>query len=641
MMLVAVLSLSGLFQDHMVLQRDRANPIWGTDRPRQTITLTVEGAPRVVTASTIADEHGRWTLHCPSLPAGGPYRLRVSGSSERVLEDVLVGDVWIASGQSNMQFPVGGVIDAGQEVRDAQFPAIRIAKVPQRTAMTPATDVQVEWKLATPKDAAEFTAVGYFFAREIHRSQRVPVGVIDASWGGTRVEAWASAAGLRSAWPGVEVELAHLAATASEVPKIQADYHQAIQRWVMAEFPQDPENVGFARGWAAPDCDDRAWTNIELPATIQSAGHADNGIFWFRRELDLPVESAGRDLVLELGAIDDRDHTYFNGELVGHTGIETPNGHEVLRRYTVPGRLVRAGRNVIAVRVFDHYGLGGFMGPARALVASSGDFNQPLAGPWRWQVERTIPKVPDSVFATCPPPPPEINFQNQPAALFNGMIAPLIPFGLRGFIWYQGESNVGQHDSYQARFTALIRDWRGRWGQGQLPFYFVQIANFEQNGLWPQLREAQTRTLAEPATGMAVTIDIGDPRDIHPRNKQDVGRRLALLARTGTYGETEIVAAGPTLARVEIDGAEARIHWNSARGLRTRDGAAEVLGFELAGADGKFHRATARINGETVIVTAAAVPAPHHVRYAWTDSPATNLVNDAGLPAAPFRTDAY
>lgn len=641
MMLVAVLSLSGLFQDHMVLQRDRANPIWGTDRPRQTITLTVEGAPRAVTASTIADEHGRWTLHCPSLPAGGPYRLRVSGSSERVLEDVLVGDVWIASGQSNMQFPVGGVIDAGQEVRDAQFPAIRIAKVPQRPAMTPATDVQVEWKLATPKDAAEFTAVGYFFAREIHRSQRVPVGVIDASWGGTRVEAWASAAGLRSAWPGVEVELAHLAATASEVPKIQADHHQAIQRWVMAEFPQDPENVGFARGWAAPDCDDRAWTNIELPATIQSAGHADNGIFWFRRELDLPGESAGRDLLLELGAIDDRDHTYFNGELVGHTGIETPNGHEVLRRYTVPGRLVRAGRNVIAVRVFDHYGLGGFMGPARALVASSGDFNQSLAGPWRWQVERTIPKVPDSVFATCPPPPPEINFQNQPAALFNGMIAPLVPFGLRGFIWYQGESNVGQHDSYQARFTALIRDWRGRWGQGQLPFYFVQIANFEQNGLWPQLREAQTRTLAEPATGMAVTIDIGDPRDIHPRNKQDVGRRLALLARAGTYEETDIVATGPTLARVQIDGAEARIHWNSARGLHTRDGAADVLGFELAGADGKFHRATARINGETVIVTAAAVPAPQHVRYAWADSPATNLVNDAGLPAAPFRTDAY
>lgn len=641
MMLVAVLSLSGLFQNHMVLQRDRTNPIWGADHPRQTITLTVEGAPQAITASTVADATGRWTLHCPALPAGGPYRLRIAGSSERMLEDVLVGDVWIASGQSNMQFPVGGALDAAQEVRDAQFASIRIAKVPQRTATTPAADVQVEWRLATPKDAAEFTAVGYFFAREIHRSQGVPIGVIDASWGGTRVEAWASPEGLRAVWPGVEAELSHLDANASAVPKIQADYQHAMQQWISTAFPPDTENLGFGRGWAAPNCDDRAWAKIALPATVQSAGHADNGIFWFRRTLELPPAVAGRDLVLELGAIDDRDHTYFNGELVGRTDIDTPNCHEVLRRYTVPGRLVRAGRNAIAVRVFDHYGLGGFMGPARALVARSGAHEQSLDGDWRWQVERTIPKVPDSVFATQPPPPPEINFQNQPAALFHGMIAPLIPFGLRGFIWYQGESNVGQHDSYHLRFTALIRDWRGRWGQGQLPFYFVQIANFEQNGLWPQLREAQTRTLAEPETGMAVTIDIGDARDIHPRNKQDVGRRLALLARAGTYREHDVVATGPTLARVEIDGASARVHWHSALGLHTLDGEPTVLGFELAGADGKFRRATARLSGETVIVTCAEVPAPQHVRYAWADSPATNLANRAGLPAAPFRTDAY
>ncbi|MGC4111457.1 MAG: sialate O-acetylesterase [Nocardioides sp.] len=641
MMLVAVLSLSGLFQDHMILQRGRANPIWGGDRPRQTVTLTVEGAPQAVSASTVADEAGRWTLHCPSLPVGGPYRLRITGSSERVLEDVLVGDVWVAAGQSNMQFPLGGVIDAAQELRDAQFPAIRVAKVPQRTAPTPAADVQVEWRAATPRNAVEFSAVAYFFAREIHRAQGVPIGVIDASWGGTRVEAWASAEGLRSVWPAVDTELAHLAAVAPDTPKIQAAYQRTFQQWVATAFPQDTENLGEARGWATIDCDDRAWPHIDLPATVQSAGHADNGIFWFRRDLDLPAESAGRNLVIELGAIDDRDHTYFNGELVGHIGIETPNGHEMLRRYTVPGRLVRAGRNVIAVRVFDHYGLGGFMGPARALLARSGDHVQPLVGPWRWQVERTIPKVPDSVFATLPPLPPEINFPNHPTALFNGMIAPLIPCGLRGFIWYQGESNVGQHDSYQQRFTALIRDWRGRWGQGQLPFYFVQIANFEQNGLWALLREAQTRALAEPETGMAVTIDVGEARDIHPRNKQDVGRRLALLARARAYREPGIVATGPTLARVEIDGAMAHVHWNSATGLRTRDGPSAVLGFELAGADGKFHEAVARIAGEVVTVTSAAVPAPRHVRYAWADSPATNLVNGAGLPAAPFRTDTY
>lgn len=642
MMLLALLSVGGLFQDHMVLQRGRANAIWGTDHPAQLVTLSIEGLqPAPAEVSTRADQEGRWRLNCPPLPVGGPYRLRVKGSTERVIEDVLVGDVWLASGQSNMAVPLAGVTDSSREIAGAHFPGIRVAKVPQRTAATPQADVTVEWKIATPQNAAMFTAVGYFFARELHVSQGVPIGIIDSSWGGTRVEAWASESGLRATWPGIEQENAHLAAAAPRIAAIQAEYKAAADAWEKTAFPQDLENLGEAHGWARPEFDDRAWSDIQLPATVQSAGHLDNGIFWFRRELSLNAADEGSSLTLHLGAIDDHDRTYFNGELIGATGAETSNPHEALRHYVVPARLIRPGRNVIAVRVFDRFGLGGFMGPPNQLFAEFAGTRLPLDTTWKWHVERTIPKVPDTIFASMPPVPAEINFQNYPSTLFNAMIAPLVPYGLRGFIWYQGESNVGQHALYANHFTALIRDWRGRWGQGLLPFYFVQISAFSQNNLWPHLREAQSRVLSEPATGMAVSIDLGDPQDIHPKNKQDVGRRLALFARADTYGETSVVAHGPTMLNVEISGPEVRVAWRFASGLHTTDQSVLVKGFALAGADGVFHPAESRIDGEAVIVSSPAVGAPQHIRYAWADWLETNLANAAGLPAAPFRTDAF
>jgi len=265
----------------------------------------------------------------------------------------------------------------------------------------------------------------------------------------------------------------------------------------------------------------------------------------------------------------------------------------------------------------------------------------PLAGDWRYAVEREAPLVPGGVYATAPTVPALLAPQNNPAYLFNSMIAPFVGYGLRGAIWYQGEANVEVANTYRARFAAMIRDWRKRWGQGDFPFYFVQLANFTASPGWPLLREAQTQTLAEPATGMAVILDIGNPTDIHPRNKIDVGHRLALLARAKTYGETALEFSGPTIDHVEIAKETIRAHWLHAAGLRTRDGAPAVKGFELAGADGVYHPAEAKIDGSTIIVSTSLVTEPRFVRYAWADNPATNLENAAGLPAAPFRTDGF
>ena len=641
-MLLAALTLSGLFTDHMVLQRGRANALWGSDQPQQVITVTVDGAkknPAPVQVTVGAD--GKWQLSCPELPAGGPYRIHVKGTTEQVIEDVLVGDVWLASGQSNMEFPLSRANQADREIAAANWPAIRVAKIPLTTSRVPRTDVATNWQVATPANAGSFTAVGYLFARELHQKAGVPIGIIDSTWGGTRVEAWTSQEGLRAVMPELDATLARIAAADPDLPRIRAEYDAKVAVWAKASFPQDSGNVGKTRGWAEPNFDDRAWRTMSVPNAWQTQGFRANGAAWFRLTLNVPATAAGHDITLNLGAIDDFDTTYFNGEQIGAIGAETPNYYQVPRHYTVPGQLVRAGANVIAVRVFDNYGEGGLLGPAISMFAEIGGSRVSLAGHWRWQVEREIPLVSGDIFSTHPAAPPELDGQNTPTALFNGMIAPLIPYGLCGYIWYQGEANVLAHATYRDRFTALIRDWRARWGEGTLPFYYVQLASFTENSGWPYLREAQTATLAEPETGMALAIDIGEIHDIHPRNKQDVAHRLALLARAHAYGEKNLVTSGPTFTRCEINSGSVRIHWNSAVGLRTHDGAKTVSGFALAGTDGHYHPAEARIDGDTIIVTSTAVAVPQTVRYAWSDYPLVNLENAAGLPAAPFRTDSY
>jgi len=412
-------------------------------------------------------------------------------------------------------------------------------------------------------------------------------------------------------------------------------------RWEAENLPDDTGNEGEAKGWARVDLDDDAWPAMALPGAWQGRGLRFNGAVWFRRTVELDASWTGHDLTLSLGAIDDFDHTYFNGTPIGAHPKGTPGAYQIHRVYRIPSAMLRPGKNVIAVRVFDHVGEGGLMGPSTEMfLETTGPERKrlSLAGAWRYEVERRIPLVSFEVFKTCPMPPSILVQQNSPAALFGGMIAPLVPFGLRGVIWYQGESNAEQHSLYTQRMVAMIRDWRAQFGQPAMPFYWTQLANYAASPAWAFMREAQAGALSEPATGMAVTIDIGDSIDIHPKNKQEVGRRLSLLALARTYGRRDVADSGPVFERIELGEGRARVHFSHAAGLRARGGAA-VRGFTLAGADGVHHVAEARIDGDAVIVTSARVRAPKSVRYAWADDPDANLENGAGLPAAPFRTD--
>jgi len=641
--MLAALFLAPLFSDHMVLQRGQPNQLWGKDQPNQAITLTVEGVtPLPPIAHVTVGADGVWRLTCPELPAGGPYRLHIQGSTERVVDDVLVGEVWIASGQSNMEFKLPMAEHGMDEVAAAHDPQLRMFRAPQSASPEPLDTSNGAWLPATPQNAADYSAVGYFFAKELHQKLHVPVGIINTSWGGTRVEAWTSRETLRSVMP-VEQELAALAEAAKDLPRIRAEYAEKQDAWERTHFPIDTANDGEPKGWARSDFDDHAWPRMSLPTYWQHQGLKFNGCVWFRRELDLPADWAGHDLVLNLGPVDDFDTTYFNGEKIGATLRGTFNAYQLPRRYVVPGAQVKAGKNVIAVRVFDQFADGGFTGPASLMLAESALGKTPisLSGEWHYAVEREVPLVSATVYASAPATPALLVPQNNPAYLFNGMIAPFVGYGIRGAIWYQGEANSEEANTYRARFSAMIHDWRTRWGQGDFPFYFVQLANFTATPGWPYLREAQAQTLAEPATGMAVILDIGNPADIHPRNKRDVGHRLALLARAKTYGEGSLEFSGPTLDHVVISAASVSVYWQHADGLRTRDGSPLVKGFALAGLDGVFKPAEAKIVGTTTIVSSALVPTPRFIRYAWADNPETDLENAVGLPAAPFRTDNF
>jgi len=648
--------LASLFTDHAVLQAGAPCPVWGWDAPGQALTLRLGG----FVASTHADPSGRFQLELPASAPGGPHRLTLEGSAHIVLDDIWFGEVWLASGQSNMEWKVAASRDANAEAASARWPLIRSFKVDPRPSLTPASECGGEWVVCDSDSVCDFSAVGYYFARDIHRAREVPVGIIDATWGGTCIEAWTSIEALAAVLPDLPAQRARLARELDDLPRLRAEYDRAVGEWQRASLPADSGNRGLERGWAKPEFDDSAWRHFDLPTFWQAQGMLFNGVVWFRRAVDVPSAWAGHELRLSLGAIDDFDDTYFDGALVGRTPPGTMDAHRLPRRYVVPSHVVPShvvsshvipsravsserastARHVVAVRVFDHFGGGGFAGPAGQMFLECPALGEriPLAGAWRVEVEREIPLVPMNVFQTFPAPPLALAQQHAPAALFQGMVAPLIPYAIRGALWYQGESNVERHASYRAQQVALIRDWRTRWGQGQFPFYYVQLANFSATPGWPLLREAQAEASTEPNTGMVITLDIGDPSDIHPTNKQEVGRRLALLARARTYGERSLEHQGPVLQRVRIEGPSVRVQFSDAEGLTTSDGE-PPRGFTLAGADGHHHPASARIEGSDILLDSPHVPAPRAVRYAFTDTLDANLENASGLPAAPFRTD--
>lgn len=613
----ANVKLARIFSDNMVLQRDINAPIWGTADPGEKVTVSING----LDATTIAAKDGKWMIHLPVFEAGGPHEIFVKGNNEIKLSEVVFGDVWIASGQSNMEWTVANSNDAENEIKNANHPDIRLFYVPKRVGKTPKDDLEGgQWDKCTPESAKGFSAVAYFFGRELQGELNIPIGLINCNWGGTAAEAWTSAEMLKTL-PDFKDRVIELEEGENWENDLQANNQRSQDK---SKIIKESFN-GIELGIHKVNYNSNDWPVVIAPNWEDDL----EGVVWMRKVVEIPKEFKGQELRFDLGRIENQATVYFNEMELGT--VNSPYFAE----FTVPAKLVKSGKNVIAVRVLHRWAKPVFNGPEdrMKLYAPSGAVLENLAGPWKYKtgLEPAFPEV--------------IGYQNYPASLYNGMLYSIIPFGMKGVIWYQGESNAGRAYQYRALFQSMIQDWRVQWGQGYFPFLFVQLANFldipeePQEDNWAELREAQLMALRLPNTGMAVTIDIGEMFDIHPRNKQDVGKRLALAAMKVAYGK-ELVHSGPIYKGMEINGSEIEIVFDYVgRGLMAKGG--KLTGFQIAGADKKFYWADAQIVGGEVFVKSEKVKAPVAVRYGWAINPECNLYNKNGLPASPFRTDDW
>jgi len=627
--------LHPLFCDHAVLQRGVAVPVWGWSQPGSKVEVTFAGQNR----TAVADSAGKWLVKLKSMPASSaPRTLSVTNATTHesaVINDVLIGDVWLCSGQSNMEMGVM-VCNATNDIATANFPQIRLLTVPRCIATAPVETTTCRWLPCSPDNIKQglwggFSAAGFFFGRELNRELDVPIGLIHSSWGGTVAEAWTSAEGLAPLGDFNEA-IKNMRDSANGAPK--ADYLEVYETWCRQKDP------GTQQGWAKGTGVDAAWKSVQMPQPFQQAGLPGfNGMVWFHREFDLPADWAGKDLKLDLGPVDDFDTTWINGVKVGQM-----NRYDLFRSYTVPAGALKPGKNVLTIRVMDTGGIGGLTAqPDQMKLAPVGDQQTApisLAGIWQMRDSAPLARL------GSPPPPPDENNPNVVTVLYNGMIAPLLPFAIKGAIWYQGESNADRAGQYRRLLPAMIGDWRARFGVGDFPFYIVQLAAFQatnaepRENSWAELREAQALTAKNvPNCGLALAIDIGNAADIHPKNKQEVGRRLALNALAKTYGK-KVEYSGPWYRSMKVDGDKIRLSFDHVDGgLVARDG--KLAGFAIAGEDHKFVWADAVIDGQTIVVSSPDVSQPAAVRYAWDINPVCNLYNQAGLPAVPFRTDNW
>lgn len=621
----ANMELPQVFGDGAVIQRNQPIRLWGWSAPNARVHVQFDHSRIAVTANA----QGRWQAELPAHAAGGPFELSARrGADEVVSHDLLVGDVYLAGGQSNMEFELYKARNADAEIAHASDGAIRQIKIPDSWATHPSAHLpDSRWVAASPATAGQFSAVAYFFAREIRADQHVPIGIINDNWGGSRIEPWMDAATAGVKPTAIEARIAREDAAQA---KLLAASRQMLRRWpsVLGATAVTPDKARYA----AADLDDRDWTPITVPALWESQGYDGmDGVAWYRTHFQLSAAEAAKGVTLDLGMIDDADVSWVNGRMVGQT-----DGWNVARHYRVPPTALHAGRNTLAVRVDDLGAGGGIYGePGAVAIQPDGGQRRALAGPWllRPEAVQLVPTENRNQIATL---------------LYNKMIHPLLPLAIRGVLWYQGEANTADADAfvYRDQFKALIEQWRRDFRQPELPFLWVQLANFKQGADtattsgWAMLRESQSMALALPHTAQAVTIDVGNPDNIHPTDKQTVGHRLALAARHVVYGES-LVYSGPVYRAMAIEGHTIRLHFASpGSALKLRGDA--LAGFTIAGADRHFHPATARIDGDDVVVQAAVVNAPVAVRYGWSENPAAaNFVNAAGLPASPFRTDLW
>lgn len=622
---LADVKLPKVLSSNMVLQRNIDLKIWGwADRGEK---VTIQFNQQEMT--TKARKDGSWQVVLKPMKAGGPFAMTISGKNKIELSNILIGDVWICSGQSNMEWSLTNTNNADEEIQQANHENIRLFTAPKAVSNTPSSDLTGgEWKVCSSESIPGFSAVGYFFGRHLNKEMDVPIGLINTSWGGTNIETWTSSDALKNI-SGFEEPLSLLKNYDAEA--VAAQRRKKVEA---ITGPLPDQDQGMSNGvatWADPTHASSSWETMELPQLWETAGMEGlDGVVWFKKTFDLSEAQAQKGITLHLGPIDDSDTTWVNGKEVGRT-----EGYNIPRVYKVASSDLKAGTNTLVIRVTDSGGGGGIYGEPEDLILKTGEKDIPLTGLWNF-------KVGMGSFNQSTNP------NSLPALLYNAMIHPIINYGISGSIWYQGESNAGRAHQYRTLFPNMIQDWRNRWQQGNTPFFFVQLANFTESvevpseSTWAELREAQLNTLGLSNTGMAVIIDIGEADDIHPRNKQDVGHRLALSALKVAHDQ-DIVHSGPIFKSIEISGSEAHLTFDHVgNGLKIKDRYGYLKGFAIAGADRKFHWGQARLEDNKVVVSCDQVPEPVAVRYGWADNPDDiNLYNEEDLPASPFRTDRW
>ncbi len=623
--------LSPIFSDHMVLQRGRPNTFWGWTTAGRKVKVTILGKA----AEGVADKSGKWVVKLQPPRVGGPYTVQIDGPERRTLTDVLVGDVWLCGGQSNMQYGVMGTENGKAEVAAADYPQIRFTIVPTKMSFQTNAFTVSPWQVVSPSTIGKdewngLSAVGYFFGRELQKNLNIPIGLVHDNRGGSSAESWVSRPTLEKAGEFRET----LGRIDDAVRSGHANQGRQVEGWINRSDPGSKDDA-----WAKPEFDDRAWETISLPASYADLGFGWHlGVTWFRTVVNVPEQGSNGAATLSLGAIENLDWTYVNGTAVGSTFDAQQN-----RAYKVSAGTLRPGRNVIAVRVANIGSSLGFASKASQLSLTLGNGSKISLAGKKWKVNRgpnlwsgkgEFPWVLEGGMGT-------------PTVHYNAMIVPVAPLAIRGAIWYQGESNVGRAKEYVDVMQQVASDWRKAFQTDDLPFLQVQLANFQRRfdkpseSSWAALREAQMLSAQRiPKGGLVTAIDIGEAGDIHPKNKKDVGNRLALLALNQVYGQKNVSGAGPMFTSMKKEGAAIRLRFDKIAGGLVVKGD-DLKGFAMAGADRQFHWAKAILVGKEILVTCPGVLDPVAVRYGWADNPEVNLYNSQGMPAFPFRTDSW
>lgn len=620
----ADIRLPVLFGDDMVLQRDKPCNIWGTADKKEKVSATIEG----VTYTAVAGNDGKWKISLPAHAAGGPYQIIVKGKNTILLNNVLFGDVWVCGGQSNMQFRVNELAYKETDSLHDNNPAIRIFTaglgldyVPQDTL------TGGRWKTASVEAIQHFSAVAWFFGRYVQEHTGVPVGLISDNLGATSVEEWMSPQAVR-AFPQFDAYYREYLAPRQSFATLTKAFEKMKPGWQKEYYEKD--DPGFAQQWYLPDTDTSGWKTMELPGYWEDKGLPDHdGSVWFRRTFDLPAGYKKEGIWAGIGQVDDYDITYVNGHKIGES-----YGNQNYRNYFVPDSLLKPVGNTVVVRVFDAGGKGGIY---------TQFWSPQWGGKWLYK-----PGVRIDAAHFVKPRVVNAYLFGTPSILYNGCIAPITQLAIKGVIWYQGEGNAARAEEYRQLFPAMISDWRKQFAQGDLPFLFVQLANYYPEAAvpgastWAELREAQAMALKLPNTGIATAIDVGDANDIHPKNKMDVGRRLGIAALKVAYGRDSIHIS-PSYGHMETRGDSIEVFFKDGNdGLVTRNKYGYVSGFAIAGVDSVFRWAKAYIKEGSVVVYSPEVRHPVAVRYAWSDNPGQlDLYGRTGMPVLPFRTDDW